>query len=337
MAADALMAAVNVADDAVYIADANGTITFANRALARILRAPVETIVGQSTRIFRSGVMSPAYYVRLWRTVTRGEVWRETITNRRTDGELYEAAQTITPVAGGDGRIGHFIAVQRDLSEAHAVENERERVTVELERILALRETLLSEITHRVKNDFAVARAALELQATRIADPEARDAVEKAAYRLAVNGRIYDLLQTQRDDRLVDLSLFMADLVSWWRGTRESIGFSVVVSASVPLVPQPLAVTVGLVAHELVTNSAKYAEGAETPQVSLAFDSSGHELTMRVADSGSGFPQAVLDGARSGHGLTIARAMVRRYDGALRLANDRGAVAEVALRLPPSV
>ena len=47
----------------------------------------------------------------------RGEVFRDTITDRRKNGELYLSSQTITPLKSPDGTISHLVSIANDVTE----------------------------------------------------------------------------------------------------------------------------------------------------------------------------------------------------------------------------
>jgi PAS domain S-box-containing protein len=116
--------AVEEAGHAVYITDAAGTIHYVNPAFEHTTGYSREEAVGRTPRILKSGAMPPGYYRRLWETINAGDTWREQITNRRRDGTLYYASQTIAPVLNAQGEIDWFVAVQTD--ETERVENEQQ-------------------------------------------------------------------------------------------------------------------------------------------------------------------------------------------------------------------
>ena len=53
----------------------------------------------------------------MWHTITHGGIWQGELVNRRKDGTFYDAALTIAPVYGIDGKISGYVGVQRDISQ----------------------------------------------------------------------------------------------------------------------------------------------------------------------------------------------------------------------------
>jgi sigma-B regulation protein RsbU (phosphoserine phosphatase) len=112
-----LSRAVEQTADLVVITDRTGTIEYVNPAFHTITGYSPTEAIGRTPRLLRSGEHAPEHYRRLWETILRGEVYHGTIVNRRKDGSTYPAEQTITPMKDQRGRITHFVAVAKDMTE----------------------------------------------------------------------------------------------------------------------------------------------------------------------------------------------------------------------------
>jgi len=112
-----LAAAIEQAAEGVLITDASGRIEYVNPAAARIAGYSPEELLGQNPRLLKSGVHAPAFYEQMWDTLRAGRVWQGDITNRRQDGALTVVRTTIAPVRDETGTIGHFIALQQDVTD----------------------------------------------------------------------------------------------------------------------------------------------------------------------------------------------------------------------------
>ena len=85
-----------------------------------------------------------------------------------------------------------------------------------------------------------------------------------------------------------------------------------------------LAVPLGFIASELITNSIKYAKGKIT--VSLQTMPNG-DCALSVSDDGPGLPEAFDPAATNGLGMKIIAALVRQIHGELNFAkgdHDQG-------------
>ncbi|HSL95005.1 MAG TPA: SpoIIE family protein phosphatase, partial [Thermoleophilia bacterium] len=96
----------------------DGVIVYVNPAFQRITAFSSAEAVGATPRLLRSEEQEQEFYVDLWATILRGEPFRGTLVNRRRDGRLFPAEQTITPMRDPHtGEISHFVSVLRDLTE----------------------------------------------------------------------------------------------------------------------------------------------------------------------------------------------------------------------------
>lgn len=109
--------ALRSAANGVVITDRAGLITWVNPAACAITGYHADELIGNHTRILKSGEHESGFYARLWSTISRGETWSGTIINRRKDGSLYHEEQTIAPVVDPSGEVTHFIAIKQDVTE----------------------------------------------------------------------------------------------------------------------------------------------------------------------------------------------------------------------------
>lgn len=111
-----LSRAVEHTADSVIIANRSGVITYVNPALERTTGYSREEVLGQTPRILKSGLHDKAFYEAMWRGLLAGQPFRGTLQNRKKNGELYWAEQTITPILGDKGEITHFVSVLKDIT-----------------------------------------------------------------------------------------------------------------------------------------------------------------------------------------------------------------------------
>jgi PAS domain S-box-containing protein len=111
-----LSVAVNATPNGVVVTDANGVVEWVNPAACRLTGYSAEELVGNNTRMLKSGLHDEAFYKELWTTLTAGKIWRGVIVNRRKDGSLYHEEQTIAPAHDAPGGITHYIAIKQDVT-----------------------------------------------------------------------------------------------------------------------------------------------------------------------------------------------------------------------------
>jgi PAS domain S-box-containing protein len=146
-----LAAAVEAVEEAVFVTDVDGVILYTNPAFERITGFERTEALGQTPRILKSGRHPVSFYREMWETILAGRSWIGRITNRRKDGRLYEAEATISPIRDAAGRITHFVAVSRDITERVQLE-ERLRASQKLEAI----GRLAAGIAHEFNNILTI-------------------------------------------------------------------------------------------------------------------------------------------------------------------------------------
>jgi PAS domain S-box-containing protein len=116
--------ALEAAANAVVITNREGTIQWVNAAFTELTGYKSEEVLGNKTRILKSGRHPQSFYAEMWDTVQQGLTWKGEITNRRKSGELYTEEMTITPVLNERDEISHFIAIKQDVSDRRTLEQQ---------------------------------------------------------------------------------------------------------------------------------------------------------------------------------------------------------------------
>jgi PAS domain S-box-containing protein len=91
-----------------------------------------EEAVGGTPHLLKSGKHETRFYQDLWKTVLDGRVFSGSLINRKKGGQLFHAAQTISPVRGSDGRHAFLASVQKDITER--LQNEQLQVEMNVAR-----------------------------------------------------------------------------------------------------------------------------------------------------------------------------------------------------------
>jgi PAS domain S-box-containing protein len=149
-----LAQAVEQAGEAVMITDAQGLIEYVNRACCDWYGYTHAELIGQNPRLLQSGQTARETYAAMWSRISQGELWRGELVNRRRNGDLLQAAVSITPVRDATGKICNFVGVQKDISAvsaARAMQKEVESRMARIERMDVLG-TMAGGIAHDFNN-----------------------------------------------------------------------------------------------------------------------------------------------------------------------------------------
>ena len=194
------------------------------------------------------------------------------------------------------------------------------------------KETLLQEIHHRVKNNLQIISSLLMLQADKTSSDDARRALEESAQRVISMALIHQHLYGVESLELIDLSDYARDLARSLRAIFAPRA-RVLVEGDMIELNIDIAVPVGLILNELVTNALKYgvanAQADDAPgqnwDVLVTITATSERVHITVSDRGPGLP-ADYDPSRSGTlGLELIRALTRQLRASFEATTDGGA------------
>lgn len=108
---------IEAALDGVMIVDEQGLIEYVNPAFTHLTGYEAEEVMGQNPRLLQSGRHDATFYEGLWGELLQGGHWQGEIWNRRKDGQVFAAWQTINSIRASDGHITKFAAIFSDITE----------------------------------------------------------------------------------------------------------------------------------------------------------------------------------------------------------------------------
>jgi diguanylate cyclase (GGDEF)-like protein/PAS domain S-box-containing protein len=110
--------AIENSPNAVFITDTQGVLEYVNPMFSEITGYSAADAIGHSSRLLNSGETPEEIYDTMWRKVYGGQVWRGEVRNKRKNGEVYWAQESVSPIADDFGVITHFVSVHQDVTVA---------------------------------------------------------------------------------------------------------------------------------------------------------------------------------------------------------------------------
>ncbi len=222
----------------------------------------------------------------------------------------------------------------------HTAESLRERVaalTAELKGALAREAVLLrekdeslqrqamltQEFEHRLINSLQMIVSLLSLQSQKTESPEAVAQLTIAARRVGAFGRIHRRLHVLDQLETVELRQYVEQLCEDISGMLfdGSGSYRIMVDGVKIHIPARLAVPLGFIVNELITNAAKHADGEITVKLETTPEL-GHCLS--VSNDGPSLPDEFDPRGHTGLGLKIILSFVREIDGRLQIGRGPG-------------
>lgn len=109
-------------NDAIFITDIDGIITYVNPGFTRVYGYTSEEAIGKSPRILKSGLLTQEVYQHFWSTLLAKGVVAGEIVNKTKDGRLLTIEGNNNPIIDEAGNIIGFLAVHRDITERKEAE-----------------------------------------------------------------------------------------------------------------------------------------------------------------------------------------------------------------------
>jgi two-component sensor histidine kinase len=206
------------------------------------------------------------------------------------------------------------------------------------DRQIMSKDATIREIHHRVKNNLQTVAALLRLQSRRVANPEARVALEESMRRVSSIALVHETLSSAIEeavnfDEVADRLLAMLVDVTG-AGDRVQVRRD----SSIGEIPAELATPLVMVLTELVANAVEHGFPAGRPgQVRLSSERDRGVLIVTVTDDGVGMRPDFSLQASDRLGLQIVRSLI---DAELNAALDFSAALQdgsgtrVTVRLP---
>jgi two-component sensor histidine kinase len=219
--------------------------------------------------------------------------------------------------------IGRTIENRRREEEAQAM---RRDLSIELRE----RDVLFNELQHRIANQLHAVTGALEVALRRTTDANAHAQLERAVGRIASMVETNRQLSLEHVAREISLGAYLARLCD---GLARPDNVQIVLTIGDASVPLRVAVRLGLIVNELVTNALKHAFGPGGGRISIGFAAAAGEGVLTVADSGRG-----LQGPRPGSsGIRLIESLTRQIGGRLTVeSGGTGTTITVHFVLQPS-
>jgi PAS domain S-box-containing protein len=277
-----------------WAADAAGDIDYANQPFLEFCGTDDLAAIDFATLIHPDNLEEVAAARRLSReTASRWEARAQVM---RHDGIYRWMILRAWPVTMGDEPPEAWFGAAVDIDDLH--------------RLSDSRDLLARELSHRIKNIFAVVSGLVAVRAR--AWPHAKEFADELQATIRALGRAHDYVRPFEGRKGSSLHGLLEDLLQPYRDAR---GGRVAVNGDDCTIGEKAATPLALIFHELATNSAKYgALGDAAGSVSVDIASSGDVITADWFERG--LSPGERDSAREGFGSRLLRMAVEgQLDG----------------------
>jgi two-component sensor histidine kinase len=191
-----------------------------------------------------------------------------------------------------------------------------------------LREQLLDELNHRLKNNLQILHGLLLIALHKTDNSEAREVLSDTSRRIGAMGSAQQVFYSVYDSTDVSGSRLIEAVCANARAFLSK-EVSINCEATTGSLPKESAVPLALALNELLTNAAKHGAD-DRGRVNVGLSQRLGEIELHVQDRGSGFKLDEVQGRMSGLGLVTT--LAERLKGTFTVERRSG--ARCTLRFP---
>ena len=325
-------ALVELAPVGIFEGNLQGGCTFVNERWQAIAGISAEQAQGDGWLVSLHPDDRERVFQAWMQTASSGQEYNVDIRYQHPDGRIFWTVANGTPVRDSSGAILSYIGTVFDITQHKEAERK-------LQASLGEKEVLLKEIHHRVKNNLQVVASLLRMQSYSVNDPEVRELFRESQNRVRAMALIHEQLYGTDDLTYIDVSTYMHRLAMSVAQSYEGRGAAVAFSFDIePAITSTIdiAIPLGLILTELVSNSLKHAFGAgEAGTITIKVSSGQHELRLTVHDTGIGIPIGFDLSRVTTLGMQLILNLVEQHQGVFTIERAGGTL--VCVMLPTSL
>ena len=320
---------VESSQDAIVTMSLDGIITSWNKGAAQIYGYSSKKILGKNASILAPDNLKDEIK-KLIDRIKQGIKIKNYETSRlKKDGTLITVSITLSPIFDTSGRLVAISVIARDITE-------RIKAEKSLEKTEAARK---KEIHHRIKNNLQVISSLLDLQADKFDNPKVIEAFRESQNRVISMALIHEELYEGEDTDTLNFSEYIRklaeNLFQTYRISDKNIHLIMDMEENA-LFDMDIAVPLGIIVNELVSNSLKHAfpgryEGEiriklrrEENEEHKKEGNKGTSFTLTVSDNGVGIPENLDLENPDTLGIQLITTLVDQLDGELELKRNNG-------------
>ncbi|NEI74445.1 PAS domain S-box protein [Rhizobium lusitanum] len=254
-------------------------LVYANIEFERLIGMPAEELQGKPWSVLPAAV-SLAEGPKLATALLENEEYLGAFTIRADDGTRVVDAWSNTIVDDFGKPLFRLLAMSA---------RERSDDTAVLTETLVEKDVLLKELQHRVKNNLQMITALIRMEARNAQRQEEREPFNRLAGRIEALSILYRSLYGSSETETVDLGTYVSQIASSVMAAHAIEGIRLDMKVDTWPVSVNVAMPVGLLVNELMTNALKYAfVGLDGGSLTVRCTVDDDGCKVLVADDGVG-------------------------------------------------
>lgn len=330
-------AITNQTTEGITVADPEGNYLFVNKAFCKMSGYSEEELLGMTVFDMKAKNQNHKSF---YDSKEEYEGVALRVNLQRKDGTEY-----LTEIIGDniefEGRTV-VLGTIRDISDKvkweeriknlnKELEQKVEARTKELNDSLEVKQVLLNEITHRVKNNLQVIASILNIQKETVQTEESRNICKETSDRIHSMALIHEILYKNNEFKNVNFKDYLDSLIKHFQEVYDvSDRIEFVCQCDDSILAIDHATCCGMIASELITNAIKYGfPNSEKGIIQVKFNSNSDHHTFEVEDNGVGLPSDFSLENSNTLGVQIVDSLVSQLDGRISIYSEEGTKIQI--------
>ena len=235
---------------------------------------------------------------------------------------------TTSPTYDLEGNLLGSAHVAKDITDLISAKNE-------LKNTLDLKELLMREVHHRVKNNLVNIASLLYLQALNTNDPDAKDILMDAQRRAKSMAIMHRKIYTYNEFEKIELKYYFQELLDELLISYPNDELQYFLDVQDIYIDVDTALILGLIMNELVSNSLKYAFSDDQKRIiQILFKKIDNQYVLQVSDNGKSrsrkidFDDQDIVNSKS-FGITMVKLFTKQLDGQFSVEYRDGTIITI--------